>query len=365
MVEYIHWLTPASFIDVDILIVPQLAKEFKICWMILGRRKPCVYDKLEAMSSDRLQVSFYRIKSKWFLPTSFIEYKRLFKSMSESSSNLIYIDMAPQLFAYYAANAVLPKERTVFATHNVNTPRGARLEKMARYYMGKLLHNFQNFQVFSRNQLACLESKVQGKNVLYAPLALKEYGPKGSRTQHQGVVNFLSFGHIRHYKRIDLLIDAAQSLYEETGKKFKVTIAGNCPSWGEYARKIRFPELFDLQIGYVSDDYVAELFSNADYLVLPYQDLAQSGAITVAFNYGVPVITSDIPQFREFVEEGTNGFMFKSENVESLKNVMCHALVLEKENYDALLQSTEKYVRDNYSLRSITEKYIEYFNSFK
>ena len=365
MKNSISWLTPTSFIDVDILIVPELSKTFDIEWTIAGGSKPAVFAKLEAMASENLHVKFQTIKSKWYMPTSYSEYQKLFKSMANSGADLIYIDMAPQLYSYYAAKSILPKEQTIFATHNVNTRRGARLEKMARYYMGKLLHNFNNFQVFSRNQLAYLESKVQGKNVLYAPLALKEYGPKGSRTRHEGVVNFLSFGHIRHYKRIDLLIDAAQCLYEETGKRFKVTIAGNCPSWGEYARKIRLPELFDLQIGYISDDSVAELFSNADYLVLPYQDLAQSGAITVAFNYGVPVITSDIPQFREFVKEGVNGFMFRSENVESLKNVMRHALVLEKENYDALLQSTEKYVRDNYSLRSITEKYIEYFNSFK
>ena len=273
--------------------------------------------------------------------------------------------MAPQLYAFAAAKTVLPKDRTVFATHNVRTPKGARLEHLSRFYMQRLLHTFQNFQVFSKNQCDYMETLVQGKNVLYAPLALKEYGAKEERTISKGRVNFLSFGHIRHYKRIDLLIDAAQQLYDETGKEFLVTIAGNCPGWDEYAKRIRHLQLFDLHIGFVDDNEVAGLFANADYLVLPYQDLAQSGAITVAFNYGVPVITSDIPQFREFVEEGVNGFMFRSENVESLKNVMRHALVLEKENYDALLQSTEKYVRDNYSLRSITEKYIEYFNSFK
>lgn len=331
----ISWLTPTSFIDVDILIVPELAKTFRIEWTIVGNAKPAIYTKLESFVTENLNVKFWSVRSKWYLPNYFFDYRILFKSLVNSGSDIIYIDMAPQLYAFAAAKTVLPKDRTVFATHNVKTPKGARLEHLARFYMHRLLHTFQNFQVFSKNQRDYMETLVQGKNVLYAPLALKEYGTKGERTISKERVNFLSFGHIRHYKRIDLLIDAAQQLYEETGKDFLVTIAGNCPGWDEYAKRIRHPQLFDLHIGFVDDSEVAGLFANADYLVLPYQDLAQSGAITVAFNYGVPVITSDILQFREFVEEGRNGFLFKSEQVESLKQVMQKALemprILEKE----------------------------------
>lgn len=363
--NHISWITPISFIDVDILIVPELSKTFKIDWTIVGGNKPPIYSKIKSMESKNLHVGFYAIKSKWYMPTSCFEYWRLFRTMANSGSDLIYVDMAPQLYAYYAAKCTLPKQKVIFATHNVKTPKGARLEEVARFYMKKLLNNYQNFQVFSRNQQAYLESMVQGKNVLYAPLALKQYGDKEKRTKHQGKMNFLSFGHIRHYKRIDLLIDAAQMLYEETGEKFVVTIAGNCPSWGEYAGRIKYPELFDLQIGFVDDNAVAGLFANADYLILPYQDLAQSGAITVAFNYGVPVITSDIPQFQEFVEEGRNGYMFKSEDARALKDVMKKALLQSKEKYTSLVASTEQYVKENYSLEAIVQRYINYFNSFR
>lgn len=361
----ISWLTPTSFIDVDILIVPELAKTFRIEWTIVGNAKPAIYTKLESFVTENLNVKFWSVRSKWYLPNYFFDYRILFKSLVNSGSDIIYIDMAPQLYAFAAAKTVLPKDRTVFATHNVKTPKGARLEHLARFYMHRLLHTFQNFQVFSKNQRDYMETLVQGKNVLYAPLALKEYGTKGERTISKERVNFLSFGHIRHYKRIDLLIDAAQQLYEETGKDFLVTIAGNCPGWNEYAKHIRYPQLFDLHIGFVDDNEVAGLFANADYLVLPYQDLAQSGAITVAFNYDVPVITSDILQFREFVEEGRNGFLFKSKQVESLKHVMQKALEMPRAQYDALLKSTEAYVKENYSLQAITDRYVEYFNHLK
>ena len=357
----ISWVTPTWFIDVDALVVPELAKTFVIHWTIVGRDKPTDYCKLEEQASETLQVDFVQMKSRWFFPTSFFEYIRFFRNIVDAGADIIYIDMAPQLYAFYASLLTLPKEKTVFAAHNVKTPKGAKMESFARYYMGKLLNSFQNFQVFSHNQLEYLNERVSGKNVLLAPLTLKEYGPKTQRNQNLDCVNFLSFGHIRHYKRIDLLIEAAQQLYEECKERFVVTIAGNCPGWVEYASLIRYPDLFNLEIGFIGNDEVAQLFSNADYLVLPYQDLAQSGAITVAFNYNVPVITSDIPQFLEFVEDGINGFVFHSEDVKSLKEVMKKALSLQKNDYGRLVQSTSDYVRKNYSLQSITERYVEYF----
>ena len=361
----ISWITPVWFIDVDILIVPELSKSFSINWTIIGNTEPSVFSHIKRMENSCLFVKFIQMKSKWFLPSSFFEYKRLFTRILNEGANIIYIDMAPQLYGYYASLCVLPIDNIVFATHNVKTPKGAKMEYMARYYMKKLLNKYHNFQVFSLNQREYLYQEVKGKNVLYAPLALKKYGPKTPRKLHVGYLNFLSFGHVRHYKRIDILIEAAQQLFEETKSKFVVTIAGNCPFWSEYSKLIRYPEIFDLHIGYIDDNDVADFFSNADYLVLPYQDLAQSGAITVAFNYGVPVITSDIPQFQEFVEGGKNGYMFKTEDVQALKEVMQMALMQSKEEYKSLVISTEQYVNENYSLETIVRRYINYFNSFK
>ena len=358
----ITWVTPISFIDVDILVVPKLSGKFRIHWIILGSRKPAIFTDLEKKSSKYLFVEFYEMRYKWYSPLHYFAFRKFVHYIIDKQSDIIYIDKAPQLFEYYASAALLPKDKTVFATHNVKTPRGARLEFLARFYMKKLLDNFQNFQVFSLNQRDYLESMVRGKNVLYAPLALKEYGKKCERTSNPDIVNFLSFGHIRHYKRIDLLIDAAQMLYEETQQRFVVTIAGKCSSWERYSDRVKYPELFNLYIGFVDDNDVADIFSNADYLVLPYQDLAQSGAITVAFNYGVPVITSNILPFQEFVEEGVNGFMFQTESANSLKEVMNRCLIMKKEEYYSLQESTKKFVREHYSLEAIAQKYIEYFN---
>ena len=59
---------------------------------------------------------------------------------------------------------------------------------------------------------------------------------------------------------------------------------------------------------------------------------------------------------------GSNGFLFKSEDVESLKEIMGKALGMTQMDYKKLKNSTIDYVEENYSLQSITKRYIEYFN---
>lgn len=362
----IVWVTSTYFTDVDRSIVPYLSKTFKIDWIILGNVKeyPSVYQELLSVSNSHqnINLEYYAIVSSWYTIRSYFDFSKFFEYIIRKDSEIIYIDSSLMFGAYHAAARILPKNKTVLATHNVKTPKGARLEIFARFYMNLLLHNFKNFQVFSKNQYDYLYSLVTDKNVLLAPLALKDYGKCDVGTRRPDIVNFLSFGHIRKYKRIDLLIDAAQLLYEETKKDFIVTIAGNCPEWDLYNERIRYPHLFNINIGYISDNEIPSLFSDAHYLVLPYQDLAQSGAITVAFNYDVPVITSDIPQFMEFVANGENGFTFKSEDVISLKNVLKQCLDMDGLLYEKLIDTTQKFVRENYSLSSICERYIEYFN---
>lgn len=359
----ITWLTPTYFIDVDQKIVPELSKTYRINWIISGEGdKPALFTDLKRSLHTQSAIEYYATNQKWFSPLSFVESKNKYKYILAKSDDIIYINQAPQLFDYLAAKVILPKNKTIFATHNVKTPHGARHEKLAKFYMKKLLEDFDNFQTFSKNQTEYLHSLFPNKNVLYAPLTLKSYGEKTERTRPDNVINFLAFGHIRDYKRIDLLIEAAQSLYECEHKKFIVTIAGNCPDWNKYQKLIKYDFLFDLQIGFVSDEKIPQLFANANYLVLPYQDLAQSGAITVAFNYNVPVIVSDILQFKEFVIEGINGFFFKSESVDSLKESMRNAILLSSASYQELLSSTQKFVETRYSLQAIAAKYINYLN---
>jgi len=359
MERKVIWLTASYFLDVDLPIVSKLAGELNIEWYILydnvSHKKKYMYKGVEANS--------FNIKSKWYSPFILWEYLNFFKSLKYNLDDIIYIDVIGMPYLYPLLKFFVKHNNIIIAAHNLKTPKGARFEMLSKLYMKFLINNFSNIHVFSKNQLDYLESLLLSKNILLAPLALKFYGEKIS-TANKRCKTFLSFGHIRDYKRLDLLIFAAQLAFEETNFIFKVIIAGNCKNWSDYQKLIKYDFLFDIKIGHISNNEVPAIISESDYLVLPYQDIAQSGVLSLAFCYNVPVIVSDIDGFTEFVKDGYNGFLFERDNIVSLKNTIINCLFLKEDSYSGISENIRNYCKNNFDIDSICNKYLDYFNKF-
>jgi glycosyltransferase involved in cell wall biosynthesis len=52
-------------------------------------------------------------------------------------------------------------------------------------------------------------------------------------------------------------------------------------------------------------------FKAADVLVLPYTHIFQSGVLFLSYNFGLPVIASDVGSLKEDIIEGKTGFVCK------------------------------------------------------
>ena len=193
-----------------------------------------------------------------------------------------------------------------------------------------------------------------------APFLLKDYG--NSTNKKSEVITFLSFGNIRDYKRIDVLINAAQNAFDKTKILFKVIIAGKCDNWARYQAIIRYPQLFDLRIGRVENDDIPNLFGESHYFVTPYQDIAQSGSVIVAINYECPVIASNLEAFREYVTDGETGYLIKPADVEALTAVMIDILVSNNANYKNMRNRIKKIKDADFNSQAIIDKYIAFFD---
>ena len=357
----ITWITAGCFVDVDIDVVPSLATHYYIRWCIWGPVTDSDRKRVDAnVGKTNLSIEYVSPQKKWYLPQAFFEYRALLKQV-QKDCDLLYVDVGGGLWFYQALYSVCNLQKTVLAIHNVKTPKGARLEHLAKIMTSYAILHFTNIQTFSKNQHAYLNSRVSGKNVLEAPLMLKDYGALPAVELHKGI-NFLTFGHIRGYKRVDLLIEAAQMLYQQGKRDFKVFIVGNCKNWSEYESLITIPELFDNHIGFVENDDIPKYFADADFFVLPYQDLAQSGAITVAFQYNVPVITSDIEQFQEFNGDECRGLQFKNCDVADLSRVMGKAIDMSSSQRESMKAAQKEFVDKEFSASSILGRYKDYFN---
>src|SRR6266404_3110807 len=127
----------------------------------------------------------------------------------------------------------------------------------------------------------------------------------------------LFFGNIAPYKGLEYLVDA-MTLLTRTGPDYRLIIAGapkNCARyWEVIQRRISSaglrPNVVE-RIEYVPDADTEIYFKAADVLVLPYTHIFQSGVLFLGFNFGLPVIASDVGSLREDVVEGKTGFVCK------------------------------------------------------
>lgn len=95
--------------------------------------------------------------------------------------------------------------------------------------------------------------------------------------------------------------------------------------------------------------------------MLPYRDATQSGPLKIAFHYNVPVIASDIGSFREEITNGVDGYLFKSGDVDSLRDTMIHVLTRHETDYERLRMAQLEYVQSNYSPAKVRQQFLEMF----
>ena len=63
------------------------------------------------------------------------------------------------------------------------------------------------------------------------------------------------------------------------------------------------------RIEYVPDDETEVFFKAADLLVLPYTHVFQSGVLFLGYNFGLPVVATDVGSLREEIIEGETGYV--------------------------------------------------------
>jgi glycosyltransferase involved in cell wall biosynthesis len=138
----------------------------------------------------------------------------------------------------------------------------------------------------------------------------------------------LFFGNIAPYKGLEILVNAFANLAAQNDN-FRLVIAGRPKGeenyWRELLKKINNSPArlkMILKIEYVPDGETEIYFKAADVLVLPYTHIFQSGVLSLGYNFGLPVIASDVGSLREEIVEGKTGFIFESQSSNDLSRVI-------------------------------------------
>jgi glycosyltransferase involved in cell wall biosynthesis len=361
----ICWITSDEFLMVDLPIMPALSKHYDVDWHIFYNKEDKIdYSGIiaERISGTTIRCQIHKLRNRRRNPIIIWEYWQNLRSINKRKYQCLYFNIEGLPYFFPLVSLMFNRNKVLCAAHHVSTPVGAVNYGFAKLYMDFILKTFKYFQVFSRNQYALLQKKYPGKKSFYAPFALMDYGKSTSSLPKEPVI-FLFFGFIREYKRVDILINAANMVFEKTKKKFIVQIYGSCTDWDKYRKLIIYPEIFELKIEPIPNEEIPRIFKGAHYFVMPYQDLAQSATLTVAFSYNLPVIASDIDSFKEIIVDGKNGILFEHGSVESLAAAMMNLLDADEEHYKKMKENLSDYIDKNYSTENIVKRYREFIES--
>jgi glycosyltransferase involved in cell wall biosynthesis len=162
----------------------------------------------------------------------------------------------------------------------------------------------------------------------------------------------LAFGKWGTYKRLELLLEAFDLLHASTPNARLVIAGGNHPQAPGYVESVAEEKKGDPRIeftGYVSEEDIPSLFQGASVLVLPYSSATgASGVAHLACEFGVPIISADIADFREMaLDEGLAVGFYETGSAQSLALAMQELLSdsrrrreMSEQNFSAALRMT-------------------------
>ena len=262
---------------------------------------------------------------------------KLLKSLREIRPNVVWFNI---IFSSFGN-----KDRPLAAFSGLTLPAATRL---AGYYTHVTLHHLMDFidlddagvrnktlfkiagQMATRAILMAnsvsvllpayrrtLIDKYRGENIhfrahgiLSARPEYPDYSGRGN-PEH----NILALGKWGTYKRCELLIECFEDEILKQMPNTKLIIAGsnngNAPGYIESLRE-RYKSNPRVEFrGYIPEEELPELFNRSSVMVLPYTSATgASGVAHLAAQYGVPIVSSDIPDFREMCENEGLGIKF-------------------------------------------------------
>lgn len=132
----------------------------------------------------------------------------------------------------------------------------------------------------------------------------------------EGALGLLFFGLVRPYKGLDLLIRALGALrHRRADLPVYLMVAGEFyESEAAYRDLIAEHGLTDrvqVRAHYIPDADVPVLFSAADLVVQPYRHATQSGVVQTAFQFGRPVVVTDVGGLGDMVRGGVDGVVVR------------------------------------------------------
>lgn len=174
----------------------------------------------------------------------------------------------------------------------------------------------------------------------------------------------LAFGKWGTYKRLEPIIRAFDSVAQQLPNVELIIAGTDHPKAQGYLKSMeadsRHPNI--KFVGYVAEENIGDLFQSTSVAVMPYTSSAgSSGVAHLACAYGVPIVASNIPDFRQLVEEeGLAIDLHQPNNIHDLAEKLVDLLDSPERQRDMAVQNFSAALR--MSMPEVIRQYVRTFD---
>ncbi len=208
-----------------------------------------------------------------------------------------------------------------------------------RLFTRYLVRASDAFVVMSRSVATDLQQFTNSKPVAYTPHPIYDnYGElieqeaaKAFLKLSQNTKYLLFFGFIRHYKGLDLLL---QAMSDERIRQLnvKLLVAGefyeNAAIYHQLIEDYHLSQQVILHTHFIPNERVKYYFGAADLVVQPYRSATQSGISQIAYHFEKPMVVTNVGGLPEIVAHGKSGYVVEvqaSAIAEAIVDFFSHA----------------------------------------
>ncbi|WP_282037645.1 glycosyltransferase [Saccharicrinis aurantiacus] len=341
-------------------------------------------EKVNVHSSDGCKIT---IKECW----EFNSYNNLFsisKAIKESKADCVFINLQFLKFGDKkipaALGLMLPLVNkikgipTISLLHNIleqvdlesagftKNPILKRLYRGVGNMLTRFILSSDIVAVTISKYVTVLSEKYKTKKVKLVPHGSFETPPEPSYDLPNGPKQVMSFGKFGTYKKVEAMIEAVEKVRQRTSEDIEIVIAGtdspNTPGYLDGVAK-KYSDIEKIRFtGYVAEEDVPVIFSEAAIAVFPYTSTTgSSGVLHQAGSYGKAVAMPDLGDLSILVkEEGYQGEFFIPEDVDSMSEAIEKVLVNDQYRIDLGVANYE--AACSIPMSRIAEIYVEEFN---
>ncbi len=341
--------------DVDMGILNYISEEYEIHWFFMNNEQsPRIRKEVVANYARQYGIKLYWMNNsiKQLSPRKILYYKKMAKEINGIKPDIIIKE--EQDFYWALVNKLLMKKRAIYMIHDVLVHSGTHNGKIRQLFTDFTISMNYRFITFSDSQKQVLLKRYGEKKVFSTHLSVKDFGqPTIVRPTFGSTIKLLFFGRIEYNKGLDVLVNELETLYDKGITNIQLSICGKGSYWKVCEKLIKHPRQYNLQIRFIDNDEIPNLFTSHHFLVLPYRDTTQSGPLMIAANYGLPLLAANHASFREIYDESCS-ILYND-----IKLGMKQLTSLTEAQYDEMLAGCKK-LKDRFSGRMIASEIVNY-----